>query len=174
MYSEDHRKEKQRDAVRRYRERHAERLKAEREQLKAGPHEEIKAYWREKTARNRKDNREGTRKLEAKWYHTAKDKAFELLGNKCAMPHLEGDPLAIDRRCLQVDHIEAIGDAERCRLNHRGTKLYREVLKTPEKFQLLCASHNWIKRFEQNEGKQKSDSSSTTSARLIDGAGTKE
>lgn len=168
MYSEDHRAEKQREATRRYRERHATELKAERERIKAEPHEQLKAQWREKTARNRKVNREGTRKLEAKWYHSAKDKAFELLGNKCVMPHLEGDPLATDRRCLQVDHIDAIGDAERRRLNHRGTKLYREVLKAPEKFQLLCASHNWIKRFDRNEGKS-SDSRNTSPALLIEG-----
>jgi len=149
MYSEEHRLEKQREAQRKYRERHAKRLKAEQTRIRASG--EMRPIWREKTARWRNENKEKHKSLEARWYHNAKDKAFEILGNKCAVCGFE------DRRALQIDHIVAIGDAERRKQNHRGKKLYRAVMKNPDNFQLLCANHNWIKRTEQNELKKRSD-----------------
>lgn len=154
MYKADHAKEKQREATRRYRERHAEELKAKAESVKGT--EEQRAIWREKTRKWRKanagKNKEIERKAESKRYHGSKDIAFALLGNKCAMFHVENDPLATDVRSLQIDHIDAIGDAKRRELNQRGRHLYREVVAHPEKYQLLCACHNWIKRHENKEG----------------------
>lgn len=54
-----------------------------------------------------------------------------------------------DIRALHIDHINGGG---KC----RGNKLYRLILKTPideigRNYQILCANHNWIKRYENNE-----------------------
>lgn len=146
MYKEEHRVEKQRDATRRYRERHAERLKQEQEQRYSDPKQlaDLREYWRNKTAKWREESNEAARSLGAKYYKNAKTKAFGILGGKCKCGWT-------DERALQIDHIIAIGDQTRRLLNHRGMKLYRAVFKNPEMFQLLCANCNWIKRAENKE-----------------------
>src|SRR6266404_9630328 len=160
MYSAKHRLEKQRVAQRKYRERHAEELKVKAESVKGT--DEQRAIWREKTKKwrstNQGKNKEIERRAESKRYHATKDEAFELLGNKCIKCGWT------DRRALQIDHIEAIGDAQRRKLNHRGRILYREVKANPIKYQLLCANCNWIKRHENKECNNRSDSRNITSA----------
>ena len=153
MYAKEHAAEKQREASRKYRERHAERLKQEKEQRYADPTQlaELREYWRKKTAKWRRESKDNARSLDAKYYKNAKTRAFGLLGDKCAKCGWT------DIRALQIDHIIPIGDANRRILNHRGTKLYRDVFKHPEYYQLLCANCNWIKRAENNETKSKSD-----------------
>ena len=57
-------------------------------------------------------------------------------------------------RALQVDHTNGGGRRETIK---NGTAIQRwKVMKerfiaTPEKYQLLCANCNWIKRYENNE-----------------------
>ncbi len=86
MYSEDHRKEKQREAQRKYRKLHAIELKAEAERIKTTG--EMRAIWRDKTRRWRAKNPEASlkigRKADLKRYHVTRAAAFEKLGNKCA------------------------------------------------------------------------------------------
>lgn len=143
MYSESHRAEKQREASRRYRERHAVELAVERVRVRQTG--ELQEYWRAKTAKWRKQNGESARACDKRYYANAKERAFGILGGKCARCG-ETDVVV-----LQIDHIDAIGDAERRRQNHRGIKLYRAVVKHPEKFQLLCANDNWRKRHALGE-----------------------
>ena len=168
MYSEDHRLEKQREAQRRHRERNAERVKARAAELyqqKKAADPNFLDKQREKTRQWRAKNREASidisRRADLKRYHGTKDEAFELLGNKCIKC------CWTDRRALQIDHIEAIGDAKRRELNQRGRVLYREVKANPSKFQLLCANCNWIKRAENNELKSKSSEPRNTSPALL-------
>lgn len=158
MYAKGHRLEKQREAQRKYRERNAEELKIEVDRIReSGVKRE---YWREKTQRNRVADRAAQRALDAKYYRNAKEAAFKVLGNKCAKCDYSNSQV------LQVDHIIAIGDAERRKQNQRGRKLYVAVLKAPEKFQLLCPTHNWEKRVEMKEHKQvnRSDTRNISSA----------
>lgn len=170
--------EKQREATQRYRKRHFVELQDKAERLKGT--EKQRAIWRAKSAKWREENPEAAKKIAIRSdytrYHNLKEQAFELLGSKCSMPHLDGDPFATDYDVLQIDHIEAIGDKERRRLNHRGRKLYQAVIKDPMPFQLLCANHNKKKEVELGENtkwrKRKSDSRNITSALEI-GAGTK-
>jgi len=55
-----------------------------------------------------------------------------------------------DFRALQIDHINGGGSSERKTL--KKDSLYREVLKdNTNKYQLLCANCNSIKRIENNE-----------------------
>lgn len=75
-----------------------------------------------------------------------KKAAFDLLGNKCRICGFE------DFRALQVDHVDG-GGVQEIRDGSHATRLrYKRVLENPEKYQLLCANHNMIKRYENNEG----------------------
>jgi len=83
-----------------------------------------------------------TARAEYAMYHRLRDAAFVLLGNCCVRCGF------CDRRALQFDHINGNGHQLHPR---RNAQFFREVLREPEKFQLLCANCNWIKRDEQNE-----------------------
>ena len=80
-----------------------------------------------------------------------KHQVFELLGNKCVKCGFS------DPRALQIDHIQAIGNATK-RKRTRGSSLngYGLILEAirsgkPHNYQLLCANCNWIKRWEKGE-----------------------
>jgi len=75
-------------------------------------------------------------------------RALMLLGGKCEVCGIN------DSRCLQIDHI-AGGAYREPKQIRSGTGLNREVLRNPFRFQLLCANHNWIKRFENKEARQR-------------------
>ena len=55
-----------------------------------------------------------------------------------------------DWRALQVDHVNGDGRQDRIRQNNRNAYI-KQVLGRPDKYQLLCANCNWIKRYEQGE-----------------------
>ena len=61
-----------------------------------------------------------------------------------------------DPRALQIDHINGGGSKERKERGFNGN-FHRHVLKSfinkENKYQLLCANCNWIKRVENNESK---------------------
>lgn len=72
--------------------------------------------------------------------------AFAVLGNKCARCPVT------DIRCLQVNHVEGNGHAERRERRGGNTiALYRRIIAGSRDLQLLCANCNWIKRWENNE-----------------------
>ena len=77
-----------------------------------------------------------------------KNKVFEKLGNKCAQCGFS------DTRALQIDHINGDGHEERT-LQKDTWKYYNHILKSIEngenRYQLLCANCNWIKRIENHE-----------------------
>lgn len=81
-----------------------------------------------------------------KYFRKQRELILWLLGNKCKECGF-ANPQA-----LQVDHIHGKGNKEG-RLH--GAAYYREILESiergEEKYQLLCANHNWIKREEQKE-----------------------
>ena len=53
-----------------------------------------------------------------------------------------------DWRALQIDHIEGGGHEER--------KKQKEIVKkNPERYQVLCANCNWIKKYEKGESSKK-------------------
>lgn len=54
-----------------------------------------------------------------------------------------------DPRALQVDHVDGDGHIDRKTMS-RGPTL-AEIEASPQRFQLLCANCNWIKRAEQAE-----------------------
>lgn len=55
-----------------------------------------------------------------------------------------------DIRALQVDHVNGHGRRELATVTSRNA-YYKTVLAHPERYQLLCANCNWIKRAENAE-----------------------
>lgn len=90
----------------------------------------------------------------AKWYQEHKTEirelrrdirklAISILGGKCAVCGIE------DYRVLQIDHINGGGNKENKRIGPDGIR--KRVIAGEPGYQLLCANHNWIKKYENNE-----------------------
>jgi hypothetical protein len=79
-------------------------------------------------------------------------RALMLYGGCCAVCAIN------DSRVLQFDHIHGGGVAQR-KLHPQRWKesFYRHILRNPSKFQVLCANHNWIKRWECDEQHPRKD-----------------
>lgn len=76
--------------------------------------------------------------------------ALEILGGICCRCSFA------DYRALQIDHINGGGSKERKERNYKGSfhkNVINSVLNNENKYQLLCANCNWIKRYENNENK---------------------
>jgi hypothetical protein len=63
----------------------------------------------------------------------------------CRWQNEDGTLRCNDERALQFDHKEGKGSAERKTGKIGGNRLYYEIRKHPERFQLLCANCNEIK-----------------------------
>lgn len=101
--------------------------------------------WRKK---NRKRWLVLQRRGAHKHYDKLKTAAYNVLGNKCTKcPET-------DFRVLQIDHRDGKGSRHRRKCNGYD-KLYRDVVKHPERFQILCANCNWRKRWDQIEHKRR-------------------
>lgn len=70
---------------------------------------------------------------------------IEVYGGKCVRCGF------LDGRALQLDHIQGDGYKEKADKNYY--RFLKRVTDNPdfERFQLLCANCNWIKRHENNE-----------------------
>lgn len=76
---------------------------------------------------------------------TLKEQIFDKFGHKCIQCGFE------DKRALQIDHIDGGGNQEHLEIPNTH-RFYRKVLDdTDNKYQILCANCNWIKRAERNE-----------------------
>ena len=72
--------------------------------------------------------------------------ALKFLGGKCVKCGFS------DVRALQIDHVHGGGTKDFKKFGGMYG-VYKNVLLEPEKYQLLCANCNWIKRFENKEVK---------------------
>lgn len=76
----------------------------------------------------------------------------QALGSKCVRCGFT------DKRALQIDHVNGGGQRERRALKNSKIRESRIILESlsrgEEKYQLLCANCNWIKRFENGENNQ--------------------
>ena len=101
----------------------------------------------------RDNNREKVRQSQRESKLKKKEEIHSLLGNKCIKCGFN------DNRALQIDHIYGGGYIERKEYNKNPSKYYKNILTSilsfENKYQLLCANCNWIKRFENNEIKRK-------------------
>ena len=80
-------------------------------------------------------------------YHKWRAAVFAVLGNKCARCGFD------DGRALQIDHVHGDGAADRKKFKgHRlRIKFFKHVIENPERYQILCANCNWIKRVEERQ-----------------------
>lgn len=80
-----------------------------------------------------------------------KARVFELLGKKCSW--WEGCTWT-DIRALQIDHVQDDGNLDRQMNGKDQAALYLRILRCErpaEKYQVLCANHNWVKRCENEK-----------------------
>ena len=71
---------------------------------------------------------------------------FSLLGNKCVRCGLK------DHRVLQIEHINGGGGIDKKKITRNYYLVVTErVVSGENKYQLLCANCNWIKRYENDE-----------------------
>jgi len=96
---------------------------------------------------HRENNRERVRENDTKYNHNLRQKVVDALGGECKKCGFR------DIRALQIDHINGGGYQEIKRFSAKGRyKLVLESIERKEnKYQLLCANCNWIKRFEDKE-----------------------
>jgi hypothetical protein len=92
------------------------------------------------------NNRENCKKRNNEFYKNLRTKAIEYLGGKCIKC---GNS---DHRVLHIDHVRGGGLKELRKLGRGPLAIHRRVLKDKSnKYQLLCASCNSVKRFENKE-----------------------
>lgn len=94
-------------------------------------------------------SKERTNLVQRQYRKRLKDAVFEALGGCCIQCGFD------DERALQIDHINGGGSKERkdpgfSRTNH-NRRVLQSFLAGENKYQLLCANCNWIKRYENNE-----------------------
>jgi len=120
----------QRDADKRYADRHPDKIRAKNRRFmtkyrKEHPEARTESIWRKKK------------------------RIFDLLGGKC---YSCGES---DWRCLQIDHVNGGGNQQKKRLHSANEKYYNFILKElqfgSKNYQLLCANCNWKKFYENNE-----------------------
>jgi len=108
---------------------------------------------RESQRKYRENNREKVRELQRLEKQRKKLEIHNLLGNVCLKCGFT------DNRALQIDHINGGGYTERKSYPTNPKKYYSNILlsikNNENKYQLLCANCNWIKRYENNETRKK-------------------
>jgi hypothetical protein len=83
--------------------------------------------------------------LKAKEY---REKIYDILGHICCKCAFS------DKRALQIDHINGGGHDHRIATGWGNRAYYKSIVEDSqikEKFQILCANCNWIKKFENRE-----------------------
>lgn len=92
--------------------------------------------------RNRADRMEQNKEYQRK----VRRLAIEALGGKCVKCKFD------DFRALQIDHISGGGTKDKKTITRNYHKaVIDSFLEKENKYQLLCANCNWIKRCENNE-----------------------
>lgn len=109
-----------------------------RKQISAG----MVACWAEGRRQWQRDTPHALQKLASQ--QRIRRRMLDGLGGKCTRCGFS------DWRALQVDHVSGNGRADRLRANNRNAWL-KYVLAHLDKYQLLCANCNWMKRYENSE-----------------------
>lgn len=96
---------------------------------------------RVKRLANLKENRAYYAEYAKNYQQTARKAILEILGDKCSQCGFN------DLRALQIDHISGGGSKDR--RNGKGSyyhRMLKDLETQPNKYQILCANCNWIKR----------------------------
>jgi hypothetical protein len=105
--------------------------------------ERKRRWYREEKKWLRPEVKEYMRAYQKKYNKNLRDRVLSLLGSKCCECGYD------DTRALQIDHKLGGGTRERRKLSY--ATYYSCILRNPEKYQVLCANCNMIKRIENNE-----------------------
>lgn len=95
-------------------------------------------------------NEEYQKIIHKEYFRKTRNAVIEILGGKCIKCGFS------DKRALQIDHINGGGSKERKERNFKkefNRYVLNSFLKEENKYQLLCANCNWIKRSENNENR---------------------
>lgn len=92
-----------------------------------------------------KNNRAHTRQMKLEASRRRRKAVLALLGGRCMRCGFD------DPRALQVDHVHDDGYEERHAEKNHYRKMIAKILRGEEldRYQLLCANCNWIKRAER-------------------------
>lgn len=87
------------------------------------------------------------RKCARKTRRKARINIINILGGKCIRCGYS------DYRALQIDHVNGDGSSERKLVTSRGwySIVEKSFLAGENRYQLLCANCNWIKKYENDE-----------------------
>jgi hypothetical protein len=107
------------------------------------------AWWAEWSGnpKNHLQKREDARAKQLKRLEKMRAEVRNKYDNKCA--HCGFD----DVRALQIDHVNGDGHEHRKVVKGTNTFLAEVIKDTENRFQLLCANCNWIKRVKNQEYK---------------------
>lgn len=136
---------------RRYREAHREELRERGRIYHAANAEKRRESARLSKERNKEANRDRDRDYARNWKAERRQELIAAMGGKCVRCGYS------DWRALQVDHINGGGNIER--KSRTIWSFYKTLSTAPdlEKYQLLCANCNQIKRYERNENRQRKE-----------------
>jgi len=118
--------------------------------------EKISARAREYQKKNKEKIREKTKIWYLKNHEREKTKNREAAkkARKEIIAHMGGCCTKCgfdDWRALQADHVNDDGAQDRKKRGHTPHALLRDIKQHKDKYQLLCANCNWIKRYENRE-----------------------
>ena len=75
-----------------------------------------------------------------------KEQVFDLLGHSCVKCNFS------DKRALQIDPVFGGGNKEHAEIKNNAKFLKKVIAEASSgTYQILCANHNWIKRYEKDE-----------------------
>lgn len=115
-------------------------------------------HGREVTNEYRKNNKDKSRNMVGNAGRRYRNKVRETLLQTIGVGNEEGNIACVrcgfdDARALQIDHING-GGYRHLITSGSHPKYYKSMLVEPEKYQILCANCNWIKRYEDQEVKR--------------------
>lgn len=152
--SESDNSEVQEKPYQRYRRLHPERVKEQerqRNQRRVPYHRQWQAEHPEQVRASKQGYRERTRGKEREYKQSRRVRerleVLSALGGKCVRCGVD------DWRVLQIDHVNGGGTQER-RQAKSIARYYKDMLLSPEKYQILCANCHQIKRYEEHEGRK--------------------
>jgi hypothetical protein len=138
----------------RYRRLHPERVKEQerqRNQRRTPYQRQWQAEHPEQVRASKQAYREQTREKERAYSISKRIRnrleVLNALGGKCVRCGID------DWRVLQIDHINGGGSKERKQVTSID-RYYKDMLHSPEKYQVLCANCHQIKRYEEHEGRK--------------------
>jgi len=112
----------------------------------------LQRVWKKENPEKVKTMRRNSLVARKKVRSASKVRLLSFFGNKCNRCDYD------DPRALQIDHINGDGVQERKRggrailsYEHYHRIITESVAAGENKYQLLCANCNWIKRFENHE-----------------------